>query len=325
MGILKAMPVIITIAFLLVGMTAMNASARVEARWALQTGDIIAGEDISIEHPCAELFHQQTATATDIEHLDINFPITADDLGLGPGTLGLDPGVEASATANVLPFGPVNLAFPDIHQDVAQTMETTSTGFFTANWAYFADTVSGNLGSEPLGTHLASGHPFKSSKMMGSEFIWPLMIPKASASTGGLSLDVDSLSPGIVPDVPSFNSDILKFDMNITRGSGPTPGMPNNSGEKKPVGWGLRKPRIDPRMTQDEIKSTTTMQRVYRNAFIASTMHNAYEGPTQYPTWIDPYDNGRGVFNQIDMQNILKIALKKTQPGERIAPVFWDL
>jgi hypothetical protein len=54
-------------------------------------------------------------------------------------------------------------------------------------------------------------------------------------------------------------------------------------------------------------------------------MHKAYEGPTQYPAWIDPYDNGAGVFNQIDMQKILQISLKKTLPGERIAPVFWDL
>lgn len=331
MGILKAMPVLIAIAVMLAGTTAMNVSARLEARWALQAGDVTAGEDISIEHPMSVLFHQQTYTASDLENFKLSYPITADGLSLGPTALsmgGVDNDLGIGETSNILPFGPVNLAFPSIHEDVDQTVSTSSTGFFQANWAYIADTVSGNLGTEALGTHLAAGHPFKSSRLMGSEFIWPYMIPIASASGGELGLDVNSLAPGTIPDVPSLAADLSiigKNQLNITRGSGTTAGAPNNTNETKRDGWGQRKPRIDPKMTKEQISNSSVMQRVYRNAFIGSTMHKAYEGPTQYPTWIDPYDNGKGAFNQIDMQNILKLALKKTQPGEHISPVFWDL
>ncbi len=205
MGILKAMLIVLSIACLMAGFLSMDVYARVESRWALQVGDILTGEDISIEHPMAQLFHQQTLNTTDVEHFDMNFPLSADGLDLGPtaaaagaglglnnslgigtdGTgigagngLGLGTGVTASA--NVLPFGPVNLAFPDIHQDVTQTISETSTGFFHANWAYVADVASGNLGSAPLGVSFNALQPFKSGKMIGSGLVWPYMTPLQS-------------------------------------------------------------------------------------------------------------------------------------------------
>jgi hypothetical protein len=241
----------------------------------------------------------------------------------------------------VLPFGPVNLALPSIQQDVTQSVSTSSTGFFKANWAYIADTAAGNLGSEPLGTHLASGHPFKSSKMLGSEFIWPLMTPigAASASTGSMMFDLQNKPIGsILANAPVYDTPRIAFSTNATdRYTGnntsiqinntaimnrTSPG--NNTSQEQPKAPS-RKPRINPKSTKDEIKNMTTIQRTYRNAFIGSTLHKAYEGPTQYPLWIDPYDNGAGVFNTIDMKKILQVSLKKTLPGERIAPVLWDL
>ena len=67
------------------------------------------------------------------------------------------------------------------------------------------------------------------------------------------------------------------------------------------------------------------LERIYRNAFIGSTMYLAYRGPTQYPEWIDPFNNGHGVFNQIDMPKILNLAMNETQPGAHLCPVFWQL
>jgi hypothetical protein len=304
------------------GMTAANVSARIEGRWALQSGDVIVGEDISIQHPMATIFHQQTLSAADLEHLDLSFPLFADGLNIGPAIAG------AGAKANVLPFGPVSLAFPSIHEDSLQSVNTSSTGFFTANWAYIADTATGNLGSEPLGIYLGSGHPLKSPSMLGSEFLWPLMVPigAASASTGNMMFDLDGLAANnmigddmlqnnsILASVPVYHTPRISFSTNAT-------GASDNTSWAQPS----RKPRINPKTTEEEIKGMTTLQRVYRNAFIGSTMHKAYEGPAQYPVWIDPYDNGAGVFNQIDMQKILQVAHMKTLPGGRIAPVFWDL
>jgi hypothetical protein len=304
-------------------MMAANVSARIEGRWALQSGDVIVGEDISVQHPMATIFHQQTSSAVDLEHLDLSFPLFADGLNIGPAIAG------AGATANVLPFGPVNLAFPSIHEDALQSVNTSSTGYFTANWAYITDTAAGNLGSEPLGIYLGSGHPLKSPSMLGSEFLWPLMVPisAASASTGNMMFDLDGLAANnmiggdilqnnsILASVPIYHTPRISFSTNATGASD------NNTSHAQPS----RMPRINPKAIKEEITGMTTMQRMYRNAFIGSTMYKAYEGPTQYPVWIDPYDNGAGVFNQIDMQKILQVAHMKTLPGERIAPVFWDI
>lgn len=338
MGILRVMPVIVTIACILVGAMALDASARMEARWALQTGDIIVGEDISVQKPMASIFHQQTAFASDIENLQIDFPITADGLGLGPtsGTTAIDNdiGLSTSGTSNILPFGPVNLAFPNVHQDVTQELETTDTGFFIANWAFMADTAASNLGSEPIGAFLGSGHPFKNPKMLGSEFVWPYMTPIASAADGSLSLDVNSLTSGISPFMQSLGTDVSIIKRNtvdITSDARPrtnttnTTSATNTTTQKLRDGWGKRKPSVNPSMSKAEIKNTTNLQRIIRNAFVGTSMHKAYEGPTQYPEWITPYNNGTGCFNPTDRNKMLDLARKKTVAGAHIAPVFWDL
>jgi hypothetical protein len=303
-----------------------GASARLEGQWALQAGDVIAGEDVSVQHPMAVVFHQQATSAVDRENFGLEFPAFTEGLQTGP--LDLSQG-GASATSGILPFGPVNLALPSVHEDALQSVNTTSTGFFAANWAYIADTAAGNLGSEPLGTHLASGHPIKSGKMLGSEFIWPLMTPwpKASASAGSLAGDI--MAPVYhTPKVSFFarandtgisGNDTIQANNTAVMSESSQPGSPANT--RVPT----RKPRVNPAATKAEIQNMPIMMRMYRDAFVGSTMHKAYEGPTQYPSWIDPYDYGRGVFNQIDMQKILQVAHNKTLPGQHIAPVFWDL
>ncbi len=334
MGGRKVILVTLCLAVMFSG-TMADVSARLEGRWALQAGDVITGMDFSVQKPVAAIFHQQTTTAVDLENLNLSFPAFADGLhaGLSPDDL--------SATSNILPFGPVSLAFPSIHEDALQSADMTSTGFVTANWAYIADTAAGNLGSEPIGTRLASGHPFKSPKMLGSEFLWPYMVPigAASASGGDMAFDLSGLSldPGfgdILDNAPAYHTPKISFAVNSSMASGDNGIRASNTSvtgrasgnasqpyKREPT----RKPRVNPKATREEIRNMTLMQRMYRDAFVGSTMHMAYEGPTQYPTWIDPFDNGRGVFNQIDMQKILQVAHKKTLPGEHIAPVFWDI
>lgn len=344
MGALKALLIIIGCIVLVSGMMAAGVSARLEGRWALQTGNIITGEDFSIQHPMAVIFHQETSNALDLENFDLSFPAFADGLQLGPLDLGLG---DFSATSNILPFGPVNLAFPSIHEDVLQSVQATSTGFFAANWAYIADTAASNVGSEPLGTRLAAGHPIKSSHMLGFEFLWPLMTPwpQASASMGGLSLDLgdgvgdmplDYPIGNILDNAPVYHTPKISFfaggndtgisgndtiQANNTVVANQTSQSQSQANKRTPT----RKPRVNPASTKVEIQNMTVLKRMYRDAFIGSTMYKAYEGPTQYPTWIDPYDDGKGVFNMIDMQKILGIAHNKTLPGAHVAPVFWDL
>jgi hypothetical protein len=99
------------------------------------------GFPVIVQSGTTSAFNQDTAFATDFETLDINFPPFVGDTVLGPlvGTAAVD-GVSVAGTANVLPFGPVNLAFPSISQTVEQTQEVTHTDFAqtseTAEFAY---------------------------------------------------------------------------------------------------------------------------------------------------------------------------------------------
>jgi hypothetical protein len=102
------------------------------------------GFPVIVQNGSTSAFNQDTAAATDFEAINISFPVSLDGTDLGAtalsGSLAAD-GLSANgtATANVFPFGPVNLAFPDINQVVDQTQATTSTDFSQTNeYAEFA-------------------------------------------------------------------------------------------------------------------------------------------------------------------------------------------
>ncbi|AFD00122.1 hypothetical protein Mtc_1368 [Methanocella conradii HZ254] len=120
------------------------------------------GFPVIVQNGSTCAFNQDTATATDFENISIQFPVHFDDVGLGASTLSavlgggengggnnqvdeaaveglLGNGLDLKATANVLPFGPVNLAFPDISQTVNQTQTVTHCDFAQTNeFAEFA-------------------------------------------------------------------------------------------------------------------------------------------------------------------------------------------
>jgi hypothetical protein len=103
------------------------------------------GFPVIVQNGSTSAFNQDTANATDFEAININFPVSADGVDLGAtalnGTISTPSGLDASGTAsaNVLPFGPVNLAFPDINQVVDQTQDVTHTDFSQTNeYAEFA-------------------------------------------------------------------------------------------------------------------------------------------------------------------------------------------
>ena len=70
------------------------------------------GFPVIVQSGTTTAFNQDTAAAQDLENTNIAFP-TAEE-----GTLG---------------FGPVNLAFPSITQNVAQTQDVTHTDFAQTN------------------------------------------------------------------------------------------------------------------------------------------------------------------------------------------------
>ncbi len=118
------------------------------------------GFPVIVQNGSTSAFNQDTATATDFENINIQFPAYANGVNLGASTLdaglgaavdgalgvgtdgtgvaastddGTGVGAGVTATSNVLPFGPVNLAFPDISQTVCQTQDVTHTDFAQTN------------------------------------------------------------------------------------------------------------------------------------------------------------------------------------------------
>ncbi len=99
------------------------------------------GFPVIVQNGSTSAFNQDTATATDIENVSINFPAFTNALQLGASVFngGSISGVTGLTSANVLPFGPVNLAFPSISQTVIQNQSVTHTDFAQTNeFAEFA-------------------------------------------------------------------------------------------------------------------------------------------------------------------------------------------
>ncbi len=78
-------------------------------------------------------FNSARAATQDFETLDIDFPLFAGGIAAGPtaGALESDEAsIGAGSTSNVLPFGPVSLAFPSIEQTAFKHAEYERTYFY---------------------------------------------------------------------------------------------------------------------------------------------------------------------------------------------------
>jgi hypothetical protein len=98
------------------------------------------GFPVIVQNGSASAFNQDTAYARDFENINIDIPVfgslDGNIVDLGATAIGVG---DNTATANVLPFGPVNLAFPSIHQDVLQVQNVSHTDFAQTNeYAEFA-------------------------------------------------------------------------------------------------------------------------------------------------------------------------------------------
>jgi hypothetical protein len=120
------------------GLAAMNQPAQVIGMPFISTDCAIYAMPASFGGFLWTEFNSTSLTQRDLENLDIDFPLLADISGdktvLGPteGTAsadGISPG--AGPAANVLPFGPVDLAFPSIRQTSDQSIEYRDTYFFS--------------------------------------------------------------------------------------------------------------------------------------------------------------------------------------------------
>ncbi len=101
----------------------------------LTTGDAIFMQPLETADATIAEFNSVNIAATCLESLNIDFPAFACGLHPGPtiasgiADIG-DVPVTGRASFNVLPFGPVNLAFPSIAQTADETYAYQRTYFF---------------------------------------------------------------------------------------------------------------------------------------------------------------------------------------------------
>ncbi len=69
-------------------------------------------------------FNSASRSIMSTEKLNIDFPLFENGAAAGPM-------MAAGTSANILPFGPVNLAFPSISQSANETIACQRTYFFT--------------------------------------------------------------------------------------------------------------------------------------------------------------------------------------------------
>jgi len=304
MRIIKSLIVTLMVVYVFVAVIPAGVSARMEARWALQSGDVLVGDDISVQHPQAKLYHNSETALTDAEQASVSFP-TAIDLSPSQGT---------------------ELALPAISQRVSQSVDTSDTGFFFANWCYL-NTL--NHGGGPIvASDPTLSHPFGSSKMVGSEYLFPSMTPIADAKVNFKPVISDSDMAISTPDIndnspaPFTISTAALLPANQSTNITGSQAV-NQTGPS--VQSGAKKPRIDPASTAEQIENMTDLQRMYRNAFVGTTMHTAYLGDVQSPTWISPNEHPQDVTRMKNHFQDNKDALNMTKPGTNLVPVFWSL
>lgn len=308
MGIIKSFIVVLIVVYIFAAVIPAGVSARLESRWALQSGDVLTGMDVSVQHPKATLYHNSATTLTDSESAGVSFP-TSIDLSPSQGT---------------------ELALPAISQSVDQTASTSDTGFFFANWCYLN---TPNHGGGPI---IASDPsllcPFGSSKMLGSEYLFPSMTPIADSKVNFKPVINRSDMAISTPDINDNSSAPFTISTAALLPSNQSTNITGNQTGSQAVNQtgpsvqsGARKPRINPASTSEQIQGMTDLQRMYRNAFIGSTMHLASEGTVQSPTRISPNAHPQDVVKMKNHFQDNMDALNMTKPGTSLTPVFWQL
>jgi hypothetical protein len=102
----------------------------------ISTDNVVFIEPLSIATGTYEEFNSASVFDHSFENLDISFPLFNNVSTLGPSTLNdgaISDGtsVHGLETANVLPFGKVDLAFPSISQTADDSSAYERTYFFT--------------------------------------------------------------------------------------------------------------------------------------------------------------------------------------------------
>lgn len=334
---LKRWSIILLISLLIVGVAMPSSSwARTEARYELRTGDAIFGNDLGSVNSRQTLFHQQTLNSLDQEALSIDFPPFAKTPS---STTVLGPTAAGGSSADIVPFGPVDLALPSISETVNQSYSASSTGYYTASF----------LGIPPInygGVPVASGIDMPASpvsppaSLIGSSMMFPEMnniIPgydrskaagnkSANRSNGGGTNN--SASSGSTNATQGQATDNVGDGVHETISGqelvGAESSVPLNYTGVNATSQTLSYPYFNFKAKAGKISNASLLDRMWRNSHLG-TMGRAYEGDTSYPDWILPTEFTKSAIAMANWTDVNNIALNQTVPGTNLMPRFWSL
>ncbi|MGA9139993.1 MAG: hypothetical protein WBZ29_07210 [Methanocella sp.] len=296
----------------------------------VSVGDFFFGDEALLQKPSATLFHSQTEAATDTEAFALNFPATGADL---------------------ITDGGITELGPSIAQTSAETLTAADTGFYKANWCY---TAFSNLGGYDLVPDFAAWHPMNSPEMAGSGVSWPYMnnaplygesamqfqpaivtspdtsqanIAPAAGLSGSGSLIQPSTLKNAFSGVTGNNSTGGKAT-NVTmlgtnQSANNTAAQGKNATAKAPV----TTPNRDYKnMTKPQIKNSSVLERIYKNANAVNPIPKTYKGTVDRPTMIAPVSNPMAdILAPANKTKVIRDANNITKSGTHLTTKFWDL
>jgi hypothetical protein len=291
MNLRKSLVALLIVAMLLLCTAHADAWVASRSKWVI--GDVVFSNEVTLWKPTQTMFHQQTLATSDTEAMAISFP----------------------AATRVFDNAIVEETGVAIAQTSDEAILSTDTGFFKANWCFNGFTNNGGLIIGDVG----GVTPVLAGPMIGSGLIWPYMTaPIAPAAAVGNT---------VMSFKPYMNSSEVAGNVTMTPSSGVNNTAANTSspkvvGTNNTAAWKSKTPLNYKTATKDQIKNASSMEKLWRNANVKSTMPQAYNGTVDRPNWIDPKSS---VLKMSNRSKAVSDAINMTDAGEDLHTLLWDL
>lgn len=335
MGSLKRCLVAILLAYLAILMVIpahVTAWKHYKSEWNIGNGYIRANDELILQKPETTLFHYQDAVSTSNDALAISFP-AASAAGAG--------GFRASAIGG-----------PTIAQTSDDTLAATSTGLFNANFCYCTSTNPG--GGPVYSDDILQAHPIRSNLPAGSGYIFPYMtragpeflnedmlaapitslsyyVPPVKLSSdvggpdiGGSMTNATDAAGGIANGTVSPEQPGITLPANATNRTAPESNQTalNNTANNR---TSPQARNTSANATREDIMNTTTLERMWRNAFLKTTMDKAFTGEVSKPQVIAPVERPMDIIKPFNRTAVYRDSIQMARPGSHLSTAFWDL
>ncbi len=310
----------------------------------ISVGDFFFGDEALLQKPSATLFHTQTEAATDTEAFALNFPATGADLVADGGITALGPSIAQTSAA---------------------TLTAADTGFFTANWCYTSfsnlggyDLVPDFAAWHPMNSPEMAGSgvswPYMNNAPLYGQSAMQFQpaivtspdtsqasIAPAAGLSGSSSLIQPSTLKNAFSGITGNNStggkanNVTMQGTNLSANNTAAQGKNATAQGKNATAQGknatAKAPVTTPNrdyknMTKPQIKNSSVLERIYKNANAVNPIPKTYKGTVDRPTMIAPVSNPMAdILLPANKTKVIKDANNITKSGTHLTTKFWDL